>query len=79
MNFKFEKGKLFTYTKYTSDRELTQDELDDLLDYTTGQWSDGIGEGFEQTPCMYVDNDEEAYISPWFWGQVAEIFQEKTS
>jgi hypothetical protein len=76
MNFRFEDGKLWTYTTYTSDRELTSDELDDLLEYTIGQWSDGIGEGFEQEACYY-NEDDEVFISPWFYGQKVTIIQEK--
>lgn len=58
MHFEYEDGKLWTVTNYNSNRELTQEELDDLEDYTTGQWSDGIGEGFEQEPCYYDDEEE---------------------
>ena len=78
MDFRFENGKLFTYTDYTSERELTPSELEDLKDYTCGQWSDGIGEGFEQYPCKY-DDDEEVYVSPWFFGQESTITQTKLS
>jgi hypothetical protein len=77
MDFVFEDGKLWTVTKYTSNRELTQDELHDLGDYTQGQWSDGIGEGFEQNPVCVSHGDEEAYISPWFSGQELTITQVK--
>ncbi len=75
MRFEFEDGKLWTITEYNSNRELTPDELHNLEDYTTGQWSDGIGEGFEQSPCMEGD-DGEVYISPWFYGQKTTITQE---
>lgn len=75
MFFKHENNKLFTYTVYYSDRELSIDELSTLSEYTTGQWSDGIGEGFEQIPCYY-DGDKEVYISPWFYGQKSTINQE---
>jgi hypothetical protein len=76
MRFEFDpkSGKLFTVTEYLSNRELTQLELDDLEDYTSGQWSDGIGEGFEQTPCHYNGSDE-VYISPWFMGQKVVVDQ----
>lgn len=33
-------------TIYRSRRPLTQEELDCLLEYTLGQWSDGIGENW---------------------------------
>ena len=69
MRFEFENGKLFTITEYDSTRELTDEELSQLRDYTVGQWSDGIGEGFEQGPCYqayepyhkYTDDEKEKY------------------
>lgn len=51
LKFVFEDGKLYAVTTYDSTRELTDSELSELEDYTTGQWSDGIGEGFEQHTC----------------------------
>lgn len=48
---------------------LTNGEMDILIDYTQGQLSDGIGEGFEQTPCAVI-NGEEIYLSPWYRGQI---------
>jgi len=75
MKFKFEKGILYTVTTYETNVSLDEDELDELGDYTQGQWSDGIGEGFEQTPCEYL-NDEEVYVSPWYSGQQLDIIQE---
>jgi hypothetical protein len=77
MRFKFEDGKLWTYTVYDSDRLLTEEELEELMDYTQGQWSDGIGEGFEQNPCFFDEDDEEVYVSPWFHGQEITINQEE--
>lgn len=74
MDFRYENGKLWTYTEYYSFRLLDKNELEELLDYTVGQWSDGIGEGFEQYPCYYYDN-QEIYISPWFKGQEQTIDQ----
>ena len=70
LEFKYEDGKLWSITTYTSTRPLTKEELDQLIDYTTGQWSDGIGEGFEQEGC----NHEEDTISAWFGGQKAIAF-----
>ncbi len=84
MFFKFEDNKLMTYTIYDSNRKLSQEELYELGEYTQGQWSDGIGEGFEQNPCYfdknYTDEDGnkgEVYISPWQMGQELEIVQEE--
>ena len=77
MDFRFEGGKLWTYTEYTSPRLLTSEELNEIADYTQGQWSDGIGEGFEQEPCLYDDDDNDAYISPWSSGQKLEVSQKE--
>jgi len=80
LDFKYEDGKLWSITEYQSKRILTEPELEEVKSYTQGQWSDGIGEGFEQHPC----NSDEDYISPWFHGQeikafnnIAEIRNEK--
>jgi hypothetical protein len=80
LNFKYENGKLWSITEYQSTRVLTDQELEEVKSYTQGQWSDGIGEGFEQFPC----NSDEDYISPWFGGQeitsfnnVAEVRNQK--
>ena len=75
MYFSFENGKLWTVTEYFSDRELSKDELEKLSSYTQGQWSDGIGEGFEQEPCFYDKDGEEVYVSPWKREQVLETTQ----
>ena len=77
MKFQSIDSVLWVITEYESDEKLTEPELDLLVDYTQGQWSDGIGEGFEQEPCGYDDNDEEIYVSPWFHGQVAIVEQNK--
>jgi len=75
LDFIYKNNKLYSSTSYKSNRKLTDVELADLADYTTGQWSDGIGEGFEQYPCYITDDDEEVYISPWFFGQQITITQ----
>ncbi|MCP6727380.1 MAG: hypothetical protein KJI69_05225 [Patescibacteria group bacterium] len=59
--------KLFAETSYDCPRELTKEEQKVLVEYTQGQWSDGIGEGFEQREVDGV------YISPWFHGQTAKV------
>jgi hypothetical protein len=74
LSFEYSDGKLWSVTTYDSPVELTQDELDIIGDYTQGQWSDGIGESFEQFPCMEDDNGE-VYVSPWHTGQVLIISQ----
>lgn len=78
MQFSYENRKLFTITEYESREELTKEELDQLASYTQGQWSDGIGEGFEQYPCMEDKEGNEVYISPWHPGQELIITQSKT-
>lgn len=80
MHFEYENGKLWTITEYESKRVLNDQELEELQSYTQGQWSDGIGEVFEQFPC----NSDEDYISPWYrgqeiktWNNIAEVRAEK--
>lgn len=85
MSFIFEGGQLWTITTYESREELTMEELEKLQEYTTGQWSDGIGEGFEQFSCHrgrimhdpYEDGDitSDVFISPWHKDQIATITQ----
>ncbi len=78
MSFEVRDGQLFTLTRYTSAAKLEDDELTTLTRWTQGQWSDGIGEGFEQYPARFIETDEEVlelYISPWFRGQKAKATQ----
>lgn len=80
MEFNVEDGKLYTYVYYFSNIKLTDVELEILKEYTSGQLSDGIGEGFEQHPCttLEINGEEcEAYLSPWYYGQVLTITQEE--
>lgn len=74
MSFVWETGKLYTITRYRATEALTPEELEQLKDYTVGQWSDGIGENFEQINCLYVDG-EETYISPWHSKQKVSVTQ----
>ena len=75
MDFEIHNGKILTIVRYISNSLLSSDELKSLLDYTSGQLSDGIGEGFEQME-FYVD-DEEVYLSPHGGGEFT-IVQETT-
>lgn len=75
-HFEVKEGKLYSVCVYEAKEELTEQELKLLTDYTQGQWSDGIGEGFEQFSCGEID-DLELYISPWIQGQVCTVEQQK--
>ena len=79
MHFSFENTNLWTITEYHCNEKLTNDELEILSEYTQGQWSDGIGEGFEQEPCLITEDEDgeelEVYISPWSYGQKIIIEQ----
>ena len=55
-------GKLFTEITYETYKKLSQANLRKLQEYTYGQMSDGIGEGFEQFPC---NSDQDLYFSMW--------------
>jgi len=59
--------KLYAETTYECGRKLTPAEEKILEDYTAGQWSDGIGEGFEQ------QEQNGAYLSAWYHGQKRAI------
>ena len=77
MIFQVDDDKLYVTVDYDVENKLSDDQLHDLIEYTQGQLSDGIGEGFEQTPCMEFGNGLEVHISPWFYGQVlkAEYYE----
>lgn len=77
--FVYENGKLYSVCTYEVLEPLTEEEIKEVAEYTQGQWSDGIGEGFEQEPYVYID-DEELYISPWFYEQklTTELINEQS-
>jgi hypothetical protein len=75
MDFRFENDKLWTYVVYSTREVLTEYDVKRLGEYTQGQLSDGIGEGFEQFPCDYEEDGAEVYLSPWYHGQKLEIKQ----
>lgn len=68
MSFYVENNKPMVEVSYKLKEDLTDDEIHDLIKYTTGQMSDGIGEGFEQYPFLDIDGTSY-FISPWFHGQ----------
>jgi len=69
-----EETGLYVIVTYRSREKLTEEELEILKDYTKGQMSDGIGEGFEQYPVKY-EGDKEIYLSPWYFGQELTVTQ----
>ena len=77
ISFVYEDGMLHTVSRYKSPELLSPLQISSLYQFTTGQWRDGAGEGFEQTPCYYskfgyYDSDDEwtheVYIGPYTHG-----------
>lgn len=61
MSFHLKDGEFWVHTTYESPNNIISSAaLAQLREYTRGQWSDGIGEGFEQFPVM-----EKYFISPY--------------
>lgn len=72
VDVKLIKGRLFSWTEVTANRELTEDEKKALLKYLSGQFSDGYGEGLEQDEfysameyeeCEEYDEESEEYYT----------------
>lgn len=78
MRFELIDGEIWTITEYLSPEKLNEEELEILGEYTQGQWSDGIGEGFEQQPLMEYEG-EDVYLSPWYRNQKVKFEQEKSN
>ncbi len=82
MSFTYEKVEdhlletLVVKTTYENDKLLSDQELKHLVEYTQGQWSDGIGESFEQEVWCEIAHGIGVYISPWFYGQKVITKQE---
>ena len=62
MEFTYENDELMVVVCYDSNRKLTKKEKNYLISYTSNQLSDGIGEGFEETP-FHSDANSKYYVS----------------
>ena len=56
-------GNLYGMAVVQSYGELDKSETSDLIEYISGQYADGFGEGLEQRPITL--GDDEVYISLW--------------
>ena len=65
-----QEGTLYGCTKLELNEFLNTEELKELGDYITGQYSDGWGEGFEQRGIKIPEG--ELYVS--FWNSGDEFF-----
>jgi len=74
MEFTYEKDELYVVVSYEANRKLSEKEKKYLIDYTSGQLSDGVGEGFEQMP-FHNDGVYEYYVSPWHLGQKLTLIE----
>jgi hypothetical protein len=77
-HFEVANGRLYVVTKYNLERMISLEESKRLVEYTHGQWSDGIGESFEQHPQGEDEHGEELYVSMYTRGCVphGRIFRE---
>lgn len=74
ISFNYHEGDplLTATTEYNSARPITPSEIQALVSYTMGQWSDGIGENLEQCPI----HDEYDLHCLWSGEVVRECWSE---
>lgn len=77
IKFKYESGKLMNYTNYIAIAKPTKKQVEELKNETIGQWSDGIGEGFEQDCFEFRGHDY--YISMWHSEQKVDTIVKEIS
>ena len=65
--------KLYTVNRFVVGKPISEELLKKLGEDVQGQWSDGIGEGFEQEPVMTTEDGEEIFISPWHKDQELHV------
>lgn len=73
ISFELINNELCTVTIYDIiNKNITLNDLEELANYTQGQWSDGFGESFEQYPC-YTDDKYEYFINPTYYNCKIDI------
>lgn len=77
IQFKSIDNVLYTIVEFYSEKKLTPTEIGMLVKETSGQLSDGIGEGFAQQPCLTLEDRIDVYIDPWYYGSKFTAKQEE--
>lgn len=75
MTFLFDEKlqKLIVGVLYLPKETLTTEEIEELKDHTQGQWSDGIGECYEQCVAKQTDTGLDMYVSAWHDAQKLDV------
>ena len=61
------------YVDVTTDKILTDNEIDEICKYIDGQCSDGWGEGFEQHDISSQIGEEDKYVFVRTWNSNTEV------
>lgn len=67
--------KLYSVNKFVTGSPLNEEQMKSLGEQVSGQWSDGVGEVFEQNPVMQDDEGNDVYVSPWHIEQELHVSQ----